>query len=200
MEVRSKSIMYYFHIIRRRLRYRRYSLKMGKHTYGKPVILSFAGSNSQITIGKYCSIARNVKIICGSNHHVEWVSTFPFRILFNMPGKYEDGHPFDKGPVEIGNDVWLGDGVTILSGVKIGDGAVLAAGAIVVKDVEPYSVVGGNPARHLKYRFPEEQVKELLKIRWWDWPDDKVVANVHLLSSSRLDEFILQYSIDDHDQ
>jgi acetyltransferase-like isoleucine patch superfamily enzyme len=192
--------MYYVHILLRRLRYRRYTLEIGKHTYGRPVIRSFAGSNSKITIGKYCSIARNVKIICGSNHHIEWVSTFPFRILFNLPGQYKDGHPFDKGPVVIGNDVWLGDGVTILSGVKIGDGAVLAAGAFVVKDVEPYSVVGGNPARHLKYRFPEEQIRKLLKIRWWDWSDDKVIANVSLLSSVCLDEFIRLHSANDHDE
>lgn len=196
MPMKSKSFMYYFNTILRRLRYRRYSLEMGSHTYGKPNILSFAGSNSRITIGKYCSIARNVKIICGSNHHIDWISTFPFRILFNLPGQYEDGHPFDKGPVEIGNDVWIGDGVTILSGVKVGDGAVLAAGAFIVKDVEPYSVVGGNPAKHLKYRFPCNYVKELLKIRWWDWPDEKVIENVHLLSSGCLDEFINQYGID----
>lgn len=189
-----KSFMYYFHILTRRLRYQRYFLKIGEHAYGRPKILSFAGSNSRITIGKFCAIARNVKIICGWNHHIDWVSTFPFRILFNLPGQYKDGQPFDKGPVEIGNDVWIGEGATILSGVKIGDGAVIAAGALVVKDVEPYSVVGGNPARNVKLRFPEKQIQELLKIRWWEWPDEKVIANVHLLCSDRLDEFINQHS------
>jgi len=186
--------MYYFHILSRRLRYRRYTLEIGKHTYGKPKIISFAGSNSRITIGKYCSIARNVKIICGGNHHIEWISTFPFRILFSLPGQYEDGHPFDKGPVAVGNDVWIGEGATILSGVSIGDGAVVAAGALVVRDVEPYSVVGGNPARNIKFRFPEQQIQALLQIRWWDWPEEKVIANVHLLCSDRLDEFINQHS------
>ena len=118
----------------------------------------------------------------------------PFQDIFNLPGKYEDGQPYDKGPVEIGNDVWIGDGVTILSGVKIGDGAVVASGSLVAKDVESYSVVGGNPAKLLKYRFRPEQIQNLLSIRWWDWTDDKVVAHVQLLSSSRIDEFINHFT------
>jgi len=160
-----------------RFRHKRYTLHIGKHTYGRPQIISFAGDNGTITIGKYCSIARKVKIFAGGNHRIDWVSTYPFRIVFNFPGKYEDGNPKSNGPVKIGNDVWLAHGSTIMSGTTVGDGAVVATNALVFKDVPPYAIVGGNPAEVIEYRFAEREIAALLAIRWWDWEEEKVLAN-----------------------
>jgi acetyltransferase-like isoleucine patch superfamily enzyme len=103
------------------------------------------------------------------------------------------GHPACKGDIIIGNDVWIGAKSTIMSGVKIGDGAIVAAGALVTKDVEPYSVVGGNPAKLLKYRFDKQQIADLLEIAWWNWGEDKIREEAMLLWSSDLNEFIKKH-------
>ena len=102
----------------------------------------------------------------------------------------EMGHPSCKGDIIIGNDVWIGAKSTIMSGVKIGDGVIIAAGALVTKDVEPYSVVGGNPAKHIKYRFDEEQIVDLLKIKWWEWNEDMIKEEAMLLWSRDINFFI----------
>jgi serine acetyltransferase len=102
----------------------------------------------------------------------------------------EMGHPSCKGDITIGSDVWIGAKSTIMSGVKIGHGAIVAAGALVTKDVEPYSVVGGNPAKHLKYRFKEEQIKNLLDIAWWEWEENKIKENAMTLWSQDINFFI----------
>ena len=122
-------------------------------------------------IGKYCSISWNVSI-GGANHQIERLSNAPLhRVINNYPiEKYKS---FDIG-VTVGNDVWIGSGATILRGVTIGDGAVIGAGAVVTKDVPPYAVVGGVPARIIKYRFNELIIKGLLDIEWWNWPIDKI--------------------------
>lgn len=98
-----------------------------------------------------------------------------------------------KGDINIGNDVWTGMDVTFLPGVTIGDGAVIAAGSVVTKDVPPYAIVGGNPAKALKYRFTKKQIKKLLKIKWWDWPLWKVYDNIDLIDSENVDEFIEKF-------
>ncbi|OQB29173.1 MAG: Streptogramin A acetyltransferase [Bacteroidetes bacterium ADurb.Bin174] len=164
---------------------------IGDYTYGKPIVLHW-GEKANLYIGKFCSIADNVTIFLGGNHRTDWVSTYPFNVLtdfFPEAGEIT-GHPSTKGDVIIGNDVWIGHGATILSGVKIGDGAVVGAGAVVTKDVLPYEIVAGNPAKHIKMRFNEEQVSKLLDIKWWDWPVDKIKLNVFLLTSSNLENFI----------
>jgi chloramphenicol O-acetyltransferase type B len=118
---------------------------------------------STLRIGRYCSIAGNVQIFLGGLHRTDWISTFPFPAFIEEAAGIED-YDGTRGDVEIGNDVWLCSGCTILSGVTIGDGAVVACGSIVTRDVEPYSVVAGNPARHVRWRFPEEQRQALLEI------------------------------------
>jgi acetyltransferase-like isoleucine patch superfamily enzyme len=163
---------------------------MGAYSYGEPIIRTFVGNNSKIYIGKYCSIASNVTIIAGGNHRTDWLSTYPFRVIFDLPGKYTDGHPASNGDIRIGNDVWLGYGCTILSGVAISDGAVIAANANVVTNIPPYAVAGGNPAKVLKYRFSEEQIDALLRIQWWNWPHEQVIANVDLLNSDNVAAFL----------
>jgi serine acetyltransferase len=90
----------------------------------------------------------------------------------------------------MGNDVWIGEDVLIILGVQIGDCAVIAAGSVVTKNVDDYEIVGGNPARHIRYRFTDQQTSELRRIKWRDWPLDKIKANHHLLQSSRVDAFI----------
>lgn len=107
-------------------------------------------------------------------------------MLANKYGKYHDNAAFENSPlrknipVVIGNDVWIGANVSILPGVHIGDGAVLAAGAVVNKDVEPYEIVGGVPAKHIKYRFDAEQRKILLSVKWWEWPHEEIERNIEM--------------------
>jgi acetyltransferase-like isoleucine patch superfamily enzyme len=167
-------------------------LKVGNHTYGKNnlIITNYRGSEANVVIGKYCSLAPNIEIITGGIHPLNWVSTYPFRISWNKTGKYEDGMPYSNGDIIIGNDVWIGTGVTILSGVKIGHGAVIAAGSVIVKDVDPYAVVGGVPGKIIRYRFDEIQINKLLELKWWDWTHKRIVKNISLLSSNNISDFI----------
>jgi len=140
---------------------------------------------SDVKIGKYCSIANDVVMDCGMQHHVEWITTSPLRKHFEGNEIYG---VFSKGNIVIGNDVWIGEGVLIMSGVHIEDGAVIGARTVVTKDVPPYAVMGGSPARVLKYRFPPDVIQKLLKLKWWDWPDEKVKERIPLLLSKDYQE------------
>lgn len=119
---------------------------------------------SNLIIGSFCSIACEVNIFLGGNHNYKRPSTWLLK-------KDDKEGIKSNGDVIIGNDVWIGHGATIMSGVNIGDGAVIAAESLVVKNVEPYSIVGGNPAKHIAYRFDEQTIEKLLEIKWWNWPD-----------------------------
>ena len=121
-----------------------------------------------------------------------WVTTYPFgHINQGVFNKFNgQGHPTSKGNVVIGNDVWIGANVTIMSGITIGDGAVIANNSHVVRSVEPYTIVGGNPAKLIKYRFSKEQIEKLLEIKWWYWDDAKINNLCPLLCSGNIDEFI----------
>ncbi len=141
---------------------------------------SYAGSGTRITdarIGSFCSIGARCGI-GGGVHPTETVSTSPaFLRGRNILKKNFAQIPYDPSEtVEIGNDVWIGEGVCIVSGIKIGDGAVIGAHAVVTRDVEPYSVVAGVPARRIRTRFDRETVQKLLDLRWWEWPDEKLAA------------------------
>lgn len=165
-------------------------MSYGKYTYG--TIEVFSCTTNSLTVGKFCSIGAGAKAYLGMDHRTDWVSTFPFGYMnldtFNtFDGK---GHPKSKGDITVGNDVWFGRDVTIMSGVTIGDGAVLAANSHVVKNVEPYSVVGGNPAKFLKLRFTPEQIEKLLEIQWWNWEDEKINEFAPLLCNPNIDAFI----------
>lgn len=142
-------------------------------------------SNNYFQIGNFCSIAVDCKIFLGGNHRTEWITTFPFGHVFEDQFPHsKEGHPTSKGPVIIGNDVWIGYNSTIMSGITIGDGAVIAANSHVVRNVPPYAIVGGNPAQIIKYRFDEETINKLLEYKWWDLPDDKIKQIVPILCSS----------------
>lgn len=133
---------------------------IGDYTYGLPTIKKF-DNNTRLSIGKFCSIADNVIIFLGGNHREDWITTYPFSGMTHIWSDATNiiGHPSTKGDVIIGNDVWIGSHVVILSGVKIGDGAVIGAYAVVTKDVEPFSIVAGNPAKFIKYRFEKDKFK-----------------------------------------
>jgi chloramphenicol O-acetyltransferase type B len=169
------------------------ALQMGPHSYGRPKVQWYWGDSGAVLIGKYCSIAGGVLVLVGGIHPTKFVSTFPFRARFHQPGMYEGGLPTSKGDVVIGNDVNIGKDARILSGVTIGDGAVVGAFAVVARDVRPYAVVVGNPAREVKRRFADEHVERLLRIRWWDWPDEEVLVAAPLLNSDSIDEFLERY-------
>jgi acetyltransferase-like isoleucine patch superfamily enzyme len=163
----------------------------GKYTYGKISTYSW-DETTKLQVGNFCSIADNVRAYLGGNHRIDWVTTFPFgHINQSKFNKFNGaGHPVTKGDVTIGSDVWLGANVTIMSGITIGDGAVIANNSHVVKNVEPYSLVGGNPAKHIKYRFTAEQIQKLLEIKWWYWDDEKINTFTPLLCNENIDEFI----------
>jgi len=156
--------------------------EIGEWTYGRPKILA-SNEGATLKIGKFCSIGGDVKSLLGSEHRIDWISTYPFNILFEE-AKNITGHPTTKGDVIIGNDVWIGEGAFILSGIHIGNGAVIAAKSVVTRDVEPYTIVGGNPAQKIRKRFPDHVIEELLEIQWWDWPMEKIKESIPLLLSN----------------
>ena len=166
--------------------YPNYSI--GKNCYGVPTI-KFAHPNSNLTIGSYCSIAKNVQIFMGGMHRTDWVSTYPFHAFFKEASHIKNGE-ISKGNVLIGNDVWICENVTVLSGVTVGDGAVIANGAIVTKDVAPYSIVGGNPAKHIRWRFDEATRLALINAAWWNWPEKEILAVIDLICSDNISHFL----------
>jgi len=163
--------------------------EIGNWTYGRPRVLSAAEGKATLRIGHFCSIAEGVTIMLGGNHRVDWITTYPFNVLFPEAARFK-GHPHSKGDVVIGNDVWLGRGVLILSGVRIGDGAVVGAHSVVTHSVPAYAMAAGNPARVIRLRFAEEQIRELEGIAWWEWPIERIREAWPLLLSTDLDEFL----------
>lgn len=163
-----------------RQRYPNYEIGIG--TYGMPIVHDWS-EGSTLKIGKYCSIANNVQILLGGLHRTDWITTFPFPAYVEEAAHIKN-YGGTKGDVIIGNDVWLCTDSTILSGVTIGHGAVVACGAVVTRNVEPYSIVAGNPARHVRWRFEEMDRQALLDIAWWDWPEQEIRKLVDILCSS----------------
>ena len=145
----------------------------------------------KLIIGKFCQIAAGVEFVMnGANHQMNAVSTFPFYTLegWEMKPPAASDLPF-KGDTVIGNDVWIGQNATILPGVHIGDGAIIGANSVVASDIEPYSIVVGNPAKLIRYRFDGELTSLLLKFKWWDKPVEEINALIPLLTNSDL-EFV----------
>jgi acetyltransferase-like isoleucine patch superfamily enzyme len=138
-----------------------------------------------------------VEIFLGGYHRSEWISTYPFPAFAQWGPEAASirGFAIGRGDVVVENDVWIGSQATIMSGVRIGSGAVIAARAVVSKDVPPYAVVAGNPARVVKFRFDDLTMRELLAISWWDWPDDKVREHIHQLMSGDVQGFIERHRV-----
>jgi chloramphenicol O-acetyltransferase type B len=161
---------------------------MGTGTYGVPEIFTNVFDRTSLHVGNYSSVAPIVML--GGGHPADRVTTYPHRILMGMEGAHEDGFPTLSKDTVIGSDVYIGWRAVLLSGVTVGDGAIVGAHALVTKDVPPYAIVGGNPARLIRYRFTEEQIAALLDIRWWDWPEPEVRDAVPLLAGDDVDAFI----------
>ena len=168
-------------------------MSLGKYSYGDAnILLHWSESGATLSVGKFCSIANNVNVYLGGNHRSDWVTTYPFGHIYQhtFTTFNGQGHPSTKGNVRIGNDVWIADNVTIMSGITIEDGAIIANNSHVINNVEPYSIVGGNPAKLIKYRFSTEQIENLLRIKWWDWEDEKINQFAPLLCNPNIDGFI----------
>ena len=165
-----------------------YSNHIGKYTYGLPQIFRLE-KTSGIEIGKFCSIANNVKIFLDGEHDTKNISTYPFGYFKGFTTKKRHITK-SKGKVVIGNDVWIGYGVTILSGVHIGDGSVIGANALVNKDIDPYTIAAGIPAKVIKKRFDEKTINSLLKLKWWNWSDKKIQKNIKYLTDKDYNKFI----------
>lgn len=163
--------------------------QVGIGTYGFPDVHDWT-QGTTLKIGAYCSIARNVQIFLGGNHRTNWVSSFPFPKYYPELNHLIDEFGMTKGNVIIGSDVWLGRDCMILSGVTIGHGAVVGAGSVVTKDIAPYSIVGGNPAKHLRWRFDEPTREALLDTAWWDWPEDEIRQAMDKFCSEDIADFI----------
>jgi virginiamycin A acetyltransferase len=156
--------------------------------FEKNVKYHFDFTGDKLIIGKFCMIASGVEFIMnGANHLVNALSTYPFAIFGNGWQEAMAGKEYpSKGNIEVGNDVWIGYKAVIMAGVKIGDGAIIGAYSVVTKDVEPYAMVGGNPAKEIRKRFPEEVIKDLLEIQWWHWDKEKLTRHVHHLTGNEV--------------
>lgn len=156
------------------------------------VLYHYPINHDKLVIGKFCSIACGARFLLNSaNHSLTSLSTYPFPLFFEEWGLERENvtHSWDnRGDILVGNDVWIGYEAVILSGVTIGDGAIIGARAVVTKDVEPYTVVGGVPAKPIKKRFSEETIAALLKMKWWDWPKDRILKNIPAIQSGRLED------------
>jgi acetyltransferase-like isoleucine patch superfamily enzyme len=169
-----------------RLHYPRYTVGVG--TYGIPEVIEF-GDDEILRVGAYTSIAGGVRILLGGEHRTDWLTTYPFPAMMSGLEDIKDYAP-SKGDVVIGSDCWICADAIILSGVTIGHGAIVAAGAVVTRDVAPFSVVGGNPCKFIRWRFEEEVRELLLQAAWWDWPMDEVKAVARTLCSADLETFL----------
>ncbi len=163
-------------------------VECGKGSYGFPNILSFKNKNEKLKIGNFVSIAQNVTFILSGGHYTDTFTTYPFKAAYF---KEKESETLCKGPITVCDDVWIGYGATILSGVTIGQGAVVAAGSVVTKDVESYSIVGGNPAKLIKYRFSKELIEEMKKIDFSKLDPEKF-RDVKKLLYKKLDFEVLE--------
>lgn len=156
------------------------------------VLYHYPINHDKLQIGKFCSIACGVKFLFNSaNHTLSSLSTYPFPLFFEEWGleKKDVTNAWDnKGDIVIGNDVWIGYEAVILAGVTIGDGAIIGTRAVVTKDVPPYTIVGGVPAKPIKKRFSEETISALLEIQWWNWSEERIARNIGAIQSGNIEQ------------
>ena len=156
------------------------------------VLYHYPINHDKLQIGKFCSIACGAKFLFNSaNHTLSSLSTYPFPLFFEEWGleKKDVTKAWDnKGDIVIGNDVWIGYEAVILAGVTIGDGAIIGTRAVVTKDVPPYTIVGGVPAKPIKRRFPEETISALLELQWWNWSEERIARNIGAIQSGNIEQ------------
>lgn len=156
------------------------------------VLYHYPINGDRLIIGKFCSIACGAKFLFNSaNHSLTSLSTYPFPIFFEEwgPERAQVTRAWDhKGDIVIGNDVWIGYEAVILAGVTIGDGAIIGTRAVVTKDVPPYTIVGGVPAKPIRKRFPDDTIAALLALRWWNWPEERIAGCLDAIQSGQIDQ------------
>lgn len=167
-------------------RFPQYSI--GRWSYDTGLTVHDWKEGTTLSIGNFCSIGREVHIFLGGEHRIDWVTTFPFPRLWPVASAI-NGHPRSKGSVEIGSDVWIGMGATILSGVRVGHGAVIGARAVVTNDVPAYAIVAGNPACIVRYRFSENIIARLQRTAWWEWDEKNIETALPLLLNTDIERF-----------
>lgn len=155
------------------------------------VLYHYPINRERLVIGKFCSIACGAKFLFNSaNHTLRSLSTYIFPVLFEEWGLDVARIPEawdNRGDIVIGNDVWIGYDAVVLAGVTVGDGAIIAARAVVTKDVPPYTIVGGVPARSIRRRFSDSEIDQLLELKWWDWPEEKIARSIDVIQSGDLE-------------
>lgn len=157
------------------------------YNFEKNVLYLFDFIQDKLIIGKFCQIATDVRFIMnGSNHALNGISTYPFKV-FGEAWKEAPLEMINKGDTIIGNDVWFGNSATIMPGVKIGDGAIIGTGSLITKDVEPYTIVGGNPGKVIRKRFDDDVIDFLLRLSWWNWPIEKITDNIQLIAAGNIE-------------
>lgn len=156
------------------------------------VLYHYPINHDKLIIGKFCSIACGAKFLFNSaNHTLTSLSTYPFPLFFEeweLEKKNITEAWDNKGDIMIGNDVWIGYEAVILAGVMIGDGAIIGTRAVVTKDVPPYTIVGGVPAKPIKKRFDDETIAQLLRLKWWDWSEEKIAQNIQVIKSGHIEQ------------
>lgn len=156
------------------------------------VLYHYPINDDKLQIGKFCSIACGTKFLFNSaNHTLSSLSTYPFHLFFEEWGleKKDVTIAWDnKGDIVIGNDVWIGYEAVVLAGVTIGDGAIIGTRAVVTKDVPPYTIVGGVPAKPIKKRFPKETISSLLEIQWWNWSEERIARNIDAIQNGNIEQ------------
>lgn len=156
------------------------------------VLYHYPINHDKLIIGKFCSIACGAKFLFNSaNHTLASLSTYPFPLFFEeweLEKKNVTEAWDNKGDIIIGNDVWIGYEAVVLAGVTIGDGAIIGTHAVVTKDVPPYTIVGGVPAKPIRKRFDDETIAQLLRLKWWDWSEEKIAQNIQVIKSGRIEQ------------
>ena len=158
--------------------------------FERNVLYHFPFIGDQLIIGKFCALARDIKFIMnGDNHKLDGFSTYPFQIFGNGWEKVapQAGDLPYKGDTVIGNDVWIGYEAVIMPGIRVGDGAIIAAKSVVVSDVSPYTIVGGNPSKYIRQRFDDEVIRSLLEIAWWNWDIEKITRNLEQIVAADIE-------------
>lgn len=169
---------------------------MGRLSTPRPTVHHYPGDTGGVRIGNFSSIGDDVEFLPGGNHRTDWVTTCALRYKLGVAASPREGQVAPSDDTIVGHDVWIGRGARILGPVTIGHGAVVGAYSLVTKDVRPYAIVVGTPAREIRRRFADDVVEALLRTAWWDWPDDKLIAELDLIESDRVDEFVARHDPD----